>query len=216
VSRTSTRNLGRRKSTIDEQRRFADSRVPRQNKVGDSKWHGLPARVSEPYGQDARATSARVGEPHGQDARAIPPRSREDHGRDAFATLACVYEPHGQGTRAIPVPAREDHGQDARATCLTEVSVVSGGSGQKSNSPAGVLSDATEQPALTVGSGGPADVSAGDSEKTRATEKLLQIAAGARPFRRPDGQYSVSIAVDGHQECHALESPEVVRWLTRR
>ena len=25
----------------------------------------------------------------------------------------------------------------------------------------------------------------------------------ARPFRRPDGQFSVSIAVDGHQECHA-------------
>ncbi len=38
----------------------------------------------------------------------------------------------------------------------------------------------------------------------------------ARPFRRPDGQFSVSIAVDGHQECHALESPDVVRWLTRR
>ena len=55
-----------------------------------------------------------------------------------------------------------------------------------------------------------------DNRKTSATEKLLRIAAGARPFRRPDGQFSVSIAVDGHQECHALESPDVVRWLTRR
>jgi hypothetical protein len=55
-----------------------------------------------------------------------------------------------------------------------------------------------------------------DTDKKRANEILLQIAAGARPFRRPDGQYSVSIAVSGHQECHALESPEVVRWLTRR
>lgn len=55
----------------------------------------------------------------------------------------------------------------------------------------------------------------GDTAKTRASEKLLQIAAGARPFRRPDGQYSVSIGVDGHQECHPLESPDVRRWLTR-
>jgi hypothetical protein len=44
---------------------------------------------------------------------------------------------------------------------------------------------------------------------------LLQLAGGARPFRRPDGRYSVSIAFDGHQECHDLESPDVVRWLTR-
>jgi hypothetical protein len=65
-------------------------------------------------------------------------------------------------------------------------------------------------------SAGSSPATSGDSEKLRATERLQQIAAGARPFRRPDGQYSVSIAVDGHQECHALESPEVVRWLTRR
>jgi hypothetical protein len=45
---------------------------------------------------------------------------------------------------------------------------------------------------------------------------LLRIAAGARPFRRPDGRYSASIAIDGHQECHDLESPDVARWLTRR
>jgi hypothetical protein len=54
-----------------------------------------------------------------------------------------------------------------------------------------------------------------ETEKSRATERLLRIAAGARPFRRPDGRYSVSIVVDGHQECHDLESPEVGRWLTR-
>ena len=37
-----------------------------------------------------------------------------------------------------------------------------------------------------------------ETEKSRATERLLRIATGARPFRRPDGRYSVSIAVDGH------------------
>jgi hypothetical protein len=54
-----------------------------------------------------------------------------------------------------------------------------------------------------------------ETEKSRATERLLRIATGARPFRRPDGRYSVSIVVDGHQECHDLESPDVARWLTR-
>ena len=92
------------------------------------------------------------------------------------------------------LPAREHatHGQDARATSET----------------ADLASDDD--------SGGSSSTTSGETEKSGATEKLLRIAAGARPFRRPDGQYSVSIAVDGHQECHALESPEVVRWLTRR
>ena len=52
------------------------------------------------------------------------------------------------------------------------------------------------------------------ARNTRDRE-IAEIAAGARPFRRPDGEYSVSIAVNGHRECHALESGEVVRWLTR-
>ena len=54
-----------------------------------------------------------------------------------------------------------------------------------------------------------------EPQKSRATERLLRITTGARPFRRPDGRYSVSIVVDGHQECHHLESPDVARWLTR-
>jgi hypothetical protein len=78
------------------------------------------------------------------------------------------------------------------------------------------VAEAPEDPAPKDNSGESARATSSDTEKTRATENLLQIAASARPFRRPDGQYSVSIAVDGHQECHALESPDVVRWLTRR
>ena len=90
------------------------------------------------------------------------------------------------------------------------------GSAQESPSPAitAVEPGVDSEPAHASAGSSPATSS--DTEKTRATDRLLQIAASARPFRRPDGQYSVSIAVNGHQECHALESPEVVRWLTRR
>jgi hypothetical protein len=85
-----------------------------------------------------------------------------------------------------------------------------------SSSPEVAAAEATEDPARGDDSDESAPVTSGDTERTRAPEKLLRIAAGARPFRRPDGRYSVSIAVDGHQECHDLESPEVIRWLTRR
>ena len=84
------------------------------------------------------------------------------------------------------------------------------------SSPEIAVAEATEDPGPRTTRHGSSPATNSDTEKTRATEKLLRIAASARPFRRPDGQYSVSIAVDGHQECHALESPEVVRWLTRR
>jgi hypothetical protein len=77
------------------------------------------------------------------------------------------------------------------------------------------VAEATEVPALGEDSDGSSLAKNGDTE-TRATEKLLRIDAGARPFRQPDGRYSVSIAIDGHQECHDLESPDVIRWLTRR
>ncbi len=44
---------------------------------------------------------------------------------------------------------------------------------------------------------------------------MLKIAGAARTFRRPDGGYTLSRLVDGHAECHDLDSPEVRRWLTR-
>ena len=92
---------------------------------------------------------------------------------------------------------------------------IRSGSDQTSSSPEFALAEAVADSAPEQNSAGSSPATNGDTEKTPATENLLQIAAGARPFRRPDGQYSVSIAVNGHHECHALQSPEVVRWLTR-
>jgi len=89
------------------------------------------------------------------------------------------------------------------------------GSHQRSSSRADAAAAAIEHPARGGDSGGSSPAMSGNTEKTRTIEKLLRIADGARPFRRPDGRYSVSIAVDGHQECHDLESPDVCRWLTR-
>jgi hypothetical protein len=99
---------------------------------------------------------------------------------------------HEKDARATSAHDDVTHGQDARAT------------------------SETDDLASEDDSDGSSSTTSGETEKSRATEKLMRIAAGARPFRRPDGQYSVSIAVDGHQECHALDSPEVVRRLTRR
>ncbi len=122
----------------------------------------------------------------------LPARENGDHGQDARATSVDVHATHGQDARAASALDEVSHGQDARAT------------------------SETGDPASEDDASGSSATTSGDTEKSGATEKLRLNAAGARPFRRPDGQYSVSIAVDGHQECHALESPEVVRWLTRR
>ena len=114
-----------------------------------------------------------------------------------------------------PELAMADSGALAAAT-VADSSAVPGGTFQES--PAGEVAATApiDDPALGDDSDGLTPAPSGDTEKTRATDQLLRIAAAARPFRRPDGRYSVSIAVDGHQECHDLESPDVVRWLTRR
>jgi hypothetical protein len=44
---------------------------------------------------------------------------------------------------------------------------------------------------------------------------LARVAPAARPFRAPDGRFYASVPVDGHLECHELESAGFRRWLTR-
>jgi hypothetical protein len=90
---------------------------------------------------------------------------------------------------------------DAAVKGRESIDIMNGSAQESPSREIAVLEPAAESEPLHR-SAGSSPATRGDSAKTRATERLQQIAAGARPFRRPDGQYSVSIAVDGHQECH--------------
>ena len=70
-------------------------------------------------------------------------------------------------------------------------------------------------PAAAAGAGEGNATARGETRVTGGVEELLKIAGRARTFRRPDGGYSLSRSVDGHAECHELDSPDVRRWLTR-
>jgi hypothetical protein len=136
-------------------------------------------------------------------ALAVPAPESDDN-----TTPSSKTEPETEETY---LPLQADAAVKGRET----IDILNGSAQESPSREIAVLEPAADsEPSHS--SAGSTPATSGDSEKTRATERLQQIAAGARPFRRPDGQYSVSIAVDGHQECHALESPEVVRWLTRR
>jgi hypothetical protein len=52
-------------------------------------------------------------------------------------------------------------------------------------------------------------------EKQSPGGALWRMAGSARTFRASDGRYYASVPVDGHLECHELDSAGFRRWLTR-
>ena len=127
-------------------------------------------------------------------------RSRERRSRRRNTIVGVVSEPV-QG--AVWTPASGDRTQAPVSAQASTLALPA----SRPSTP-----DMTE-----VGPTSPSDDTESRSEAPASTGvgELLRIAAVAHTFRRPDGGYSLSRQVDGHTECHDLDSSEVRRWLTQ-